>query len=140
MPTFLRSLSSDRYRDAGLLVLRVGLGGAMVVHGWPKLMGGPALWTKLGGAMGTFGIHFAPALWGASAAIAEAVGGLLLVIGLGTRPAAAALAFTMFVAASSHVADGDSFAMGWSHAFEDGVAFVALAVMGGGKYALERRI
>lgn len=140
MRTFLRSLSGDRYRDAGLLVLRVGLGGAMIAHGWPKLTGGPALWAKLGAAMEVFGIHFAPVFWGASAAIAETVGGLLLAIGLGTRPAAAALAFTMLVAAANHIADGDPFGPGWSHAFEDGVAFVALVVMGGGRYAVERKV
>ena len=31
-----------RYHDLGLLVLRVGLGVMFMLHGYPKLMGGPA--------------------------------------------------------------------------------------------------
>ena len=125
--------------EIGHLVLRVGLGAMMAaVHGWPKVTGGPAKWAKLGGAMDTFGITFAPTFWGGAAAFTELVGGVLLVVGLGTRPAAALLAFTMFVAASNHLADGDGIG-GASHAIEDGLAFVALMLIGGGKHSLDRR-
>jgi putative oxidoreductase len=31
----------DRYRDAGLLVLRIGIGVMFMLHGFPKVMGGP---------------------------------------------------------------------------------------------------
>ena len=39
---------SARLRDVGLLILRVGLGIAFLVHGWPKITGGPKFWTGLG--------------------------------------------------------------------------------------------
>lgn len=35
----LRSL--DKYRDVGLLILRVGIGLMFMIHGFPKLFGGP---------------------------------------------------------------------------------------------------
>ena len=37
-----------RFHDLGLLLLRIGLGVVFVVHGFPKLAGGPAAWAGLG--------------------------------------------------------------------------------------------
>ena len=129
----------DRYRDVGLLVLRVGLGAMMVGHGWPKLIGGPETWERLGGAMSHLGVTAAPTAWGLAAALSESLGGVLLVLGLATRPAAASLAFTMFVAFWMHWAGGDGF-RGWSHAAEDGIAFVAILLLGPGRYSLDARL
>ncbi len=46
----------DRHRDVGLLVLRVGMGVMFMLHGFPKLMGGPELWTRIGGATAAVGM------------------------------------------------------------------------------------
>ncbi|MEZ4235742.1 MAG: DoxX family protein [Myxococcota bacterium] len=126
-----------RLADVGNLLLRVGLGAAMVVHGWPKVAGGEPTWRHLGAAMGNLGITFAPTFWGAMAAFSEFAGGALLIVGLATRPAAAALAFTMFVATLMHVGKGDDFGV-WSHAAELGVVFVGF--MGPGRLSLDRRL
>lgn len=56
--------NQDRHRDLGLLLLRIGFGLMFIYYGWPKIMGGPPAWAKLGGAVGDFGITFAPAFWG----------------------------------------------------------------------------
>ena len=45
-----------KYRDAGLLVLRVGLGIMFCLHGLPKLAAGPKVWTLLGKEMAHFGV------------------------------------------------------------------------------------
>ncbi len=129
----------DGWEDVGLLILRVGLGLSMMVHGWPKLSGGPETWTKLGGSMASLGITFAPTFWGLCGALAEFVGGAMLVLGLGTRPAAAALAFTMLVAVRMHQAGGDGF-HGYSHALEVGIAMVAILLVGPGRHALDPRL
>ena len=50
----------DKQRDKGLLILRIGIGVMFMCHGFPKLAGGPEVWTKLGGALGALGIHFEP--------------------------------------------------------------------------------
>jgi putative oxidoreductase len=123
--------------DWGLLLLRLGLGGAFVVHGTPKLLGGPETWQALGGAMTNLGVHFAPALWGLAAALSEAGGGLLLALGLLFRPACAALLATMGVALAMHFGKGDSFLV-YSHALEDGVVFLALLIAGPGRLSLDR--
>ena len=65
VPTFG---SLERWRDHGLVLLRVGLGAMMIGHGWPKIVDGPERWERLGAAMGTFGIDFTPAFWGFMAA------------------------------------------------------------------------
>src|SRR4051812_13366147 len=98
----------SRNRDAGLLVLRIGLGGFFLwAYGWQKLAGGVETWRKVGGAMGNLGIHFWPVMWGFFAMLAEALGSFLVVIGLAFRPACLALTFTMIVA-SITMASGKS--------------------------------
>ena len=129
----------DRYRDHGLLLLRVGIGAMFLRHGWPKVTGGPEKWAKLGSAMESFGITVAPTFWGGAAAFTELVGGALLIVGLATRPAAVLLAVTMLVAWWNHVAGGDGF-ISWSHSAEDGIVFLALILMGAGRFSVDARL
>jgi putative oxidoreductase len=126
--------------DLGLLVLRVGIGlMEAVVHGWPKLVGGPERWKKLGAAVEIVGIHFQPTFWGFCAMAAEFGGGILLVLGLFTRPAAALILFTMCVASGRHLSHGE----GWSeasHAIELGIVMGSLLFLGPGRYSLDARL
>ena len=126
----------EKYRDHGLLLLRIGIGVMFVLHGWPKVAGGPEFWAKIGGAMGNFGIGFAPTFWGLMAALAEFGGGILLALGLFARPAAASMAFTMLVATTVHLSMGEGF-KGASHAMELGIVFLALVFVGPGRLSLD---
>ncbi len=128
----------SRYMDLGLLLLRLGLGIAFLLHGIPKIMGGPEKWQGLGGAMSMLGITFAPVFWGFLAALSEALGGALLILGIFFRPACLFLAITMAVALNMHIAKGDTFAV-YSHALEDGIVFLCLILIGPGKYVLKIR-
>ena len=125
----------DKYRDHGLLLLRVGIGASFMAHGWPKLAGGAAKWEKLGAAMKHLGIDFAPTFWGFMAAISEFFGGLLLVLGVAWLPALAMLAGTMAIASFMHIQKGDGFT-GASHALESLVLFVSLALIGPGRFTI----
>lgn len=127
------------FGEFGHLVLRAGVGAMMVVHGWPKIAGGERGWQQLGHAMGNLGITFAPTLWGAAAALAEFGGGALLVVGFATRPAAAAIGFTMLVAALTHFQRGDGF-NGAGHAMAIGLVMVWLVTAGAGRYSVDRRL
>jgi putative oxidoreductase len=121
--------------DTGLLLLRIGIGILFLVHGVPKLAGGPDVWVRLGGAMGVFGITFAPLFWGLMAALAEAVGGALLILGLCVRPAAFFLLVTMVVACAMLIDGGQGFSRA-AHPLALAVVFLSLLVAGGGRYAL----
>ncbi|MFH0911191.1 MAG: DoxX family protein [Planctomycetota bacterium] len=123
----------------GLLVLRVGIGSLFMAHGIIKFLGGVEFWENVGGAIGMFGIHFAPAFWGFMAAFAEAVGGLCLVLGLFVRPAAMLMAFTMIVAATTLVKGGGGFTVS-SNPIHMIAVFVALIFSGSGRYGLGKCI
>src|SRR5690606_41060423 len=76
LPSFPTRRSSDLF---GITMI--------AFHGLPKLMGGPELWTAIGGSMQNLGINFLPTAFGFSAGLIETLGSLLLILGLWTRPA-----------------------------------------------------
>jgi putative oxidoreductase len=125
--------------DAGLLLLRIGIGVMFMLHGWPKIAGGPERWAQVGQAVGHLGIHVAPAFWGFLAACSEFFGGLCLLLGLGTRIAAVMMAGTMAVAATMHLRQGDGIQVA-SHAIEAGVVFLSLLLLGAGRHSLDHRL
>ncbi len=133
---FISSIRKGEYVDAGLLILRLGLGAMFLYHGLPKIFGGPTMWSQIGMAMGNYGVTFAPLFWGLMAALAEGLGGLLLLLGLFSRVALVFMVIDMIVAATYHlVTPGQGFAMA-SHAIEVGIAFLGLIFIGPGKYTM----
>ena len=132
--------SLDRYRDAGLLLLRVGIGLSYMGYGAPKLFGGPPMWEELGQAMRYLGITLAPAAWGFLAAVSEFFGGIALVVGGLFRFATFFLVCTMLVATIQHYGRGDGYAGGAFHAIEMGVVCLSLFLMGPGRYSLDEKL
>jgi len=129
----------NQFREIGILVMRVGIGIAFVIHGFPKLAGGAEVWEELGRAMGFIGITSYPAFWGFMAGLAEFGGGILLILGILFRPACMALAFTMLAAMMFHIGKGEGFIQ-FSHAMEDGIIFLAMLLIGPGKFSLDEKI
>lgn len=127
-----------KYRNTGLLILRVGLGAMMMFHGLPKIMGGPDHWAGIGSSMKVIGINFIPAFWGLMAALSEGMGGFLLLLGLFYRPVNMLLTFTMIIAALVHLNKGEGI-MGASHAIELGIVFFSLIFIGPGKYSVDKK-
>jgi putative oxidoreductase len=126
----------DKYRDYGLVMLRIGYGIMYMFHGFPKITGGPERWTGVGGAISNFGIEFLPVFWGLMAAISEFFGGFLLILGLFFRPVCTLMAITMIVATGHHLGRGDGL-MGASHAIENGIVLLSLILIGPGKFSLD---
>jgi len=131
--------SRYRYQKTGLLLLRLGVGLAFILHGWPKLAGGPEHWAQIGQSMQLVGVGFAPAFWGFMAGFSEAVGGLMLLLGLLFRPFCLLLLLTMLIAITTHISHGDNFNV-YSHALEAAVLFFSLLFIGPGKYSLDYRL
>ncbi|MCA1803347.1 MAG: DoxX family protein [Rhodothermaceae bacterium] len=128
-----------KYLDYGLLLLRIGIGIFYIFHGYPKLFGGLDRWEAVGGAMGVLGIGFLPAFWGFMAAVAETFGGIFLILGLFTRPAAGLLFITMFVATIFHINNGDPFST-IAHSGKMVVLFLSLIIIGPDRFSLDNKI
>jgi putative oxidoreductase len=130
--------SLGKYRNTGLLILRLGIGAMMMVHGLPKLMGGVEGWTQLGGSMKVVHIDFLPTFWGFRAAATEGIGGFLLILGLFFRPVNMLLVINMIIAALVHFNKGDGI-NGAGHAIELAIVFFALIFIGPGKYSIDKK-
>ena len=139
MKTLLAKLT---HSNAGFsaLALRLPIGITFMAHGAQKLFG----WFGGYGLEGTGGwmesIGLAPGfIMALLAGSAEFFGGLFILLGLLTRPAAIALSFTMIVAIFSvHFANGLFMS---NNGYEFGLALLAasisLALSGSGKLALD---
>jgi putative oxidoreductase len=133
----LRWAFLDPCRDFGLLVLRAGIGGVLLLlHGLPKLTD-PASWARLGRAMSYLGVEAGHAVWGFAAVLSLTLGALFLILGFAHRPAALALAVTMGVATVWRYYPFG----GWDEAaYPFAIMLVCLGLMfaGPGKYSLDR--
>ena len=127
-----------KYRDAGLLMLRIGLGIMFCLHGLPKLAGGPKLWTALGKNMAHLGIDFFPVFWGFLAAATEGIGGILLVLGFCYRPVCLLLTFTMVIASLKLHHDKADFQSAASRPIELAIVFIGLAFIGPGRFSIDK--
>ena len=123
--------------SVGLLALRLVVGPAMALHGWPKIQQ-PFGWMGPDAAV--------PGVLQFLAALAEFGGGIALVLGLLTRVASLGIAATMAVAAGMvHIAAGDPFvARGGGRSWELAAVYLACAVLlllaGPGRLSLDARL
>ncbi|MEO6740024.1 MAG: DoxX family protein [Chthoniobacteraceae bacterium] len=130
---------------SSVLVARIVLAGVMLLHGAQKLFG----WFGGYGFTGTMNFFTAtmhiPWVFALAAILAESVGAIALLVGLGTRLAAAAIATNMAVALlTSHL--GNGFFMNWFgnqkgegfeyHLLAIGLALV-LMIQGGGRWSAD---
>jgi putative oxidoreductase len=126
-----------KYKNLGLLIIRIGLGILFIYHGLPKLLGGPARWEHLGTAAGYIGLHFLPVLWGFLCAIIETFGGILVIVGLAFRPVCLLLVINLLVAAIFTYRISGSFGDA-THAIEDAITFAGLLFVGPGSYSVDK--
>jgi len=125
------------FADMALLLIRVVVGLAFMLHGWGKIQN-PFGW------MGPDG--FAPGVFQALAAISEFGGGLAWILGLLTPLASVGIACTMAVAFSTHaVLRGDPFvSMTGGPSYELAAVYFCIALlliaMGPGRLSLDRKL
>jgi len=120
------------FQPLGLLVLRVAAGIVFVYHGYPKL-------AHLGNGMQSFFVqHGLPGYFVYVAGVLEVFGGVLLVIGLFTRPVALLLAMEMGVAIwKVHSGGGYLAVKDYEFPLALGAGCLALATVGAGMISLD---
>jgi putative oxidoreductase len=129
-------------RDVSYLIIRVTVGGMLLVHGIMKLM-----YSSVGafaaGALARRGIEpalpLAYVVW-----FMETVGAVCIMLGLFTRvfAIAAVIEFVVIVFVA-HWTQGFMWSRpggGWEYPALWGLLFVAIALRGGGPYSLDRKI
>lgn len=126
-----------RDNDLGLLVLRLSTGGLMLFHGVSKLINGVG---PIGEMLAALGL---PSFIAYGSLLVELVAALIMVLGLWTRVAAAAMVFNMFIAilmAHTSVIFSLTPQGGWAIELPMLYLLPALALIftGGGRYALTR--
>ncbi len=113
--------------DAGLLALRIGVGGIFIATGWLKV-------SDLAATVEAFGtMGFAP-FWAYLVSFVELLGGVAVLLGVYTRVAAGLLAVVMLVASYKLLSAPQMLIAPVSLLFST----VALKLAGGGKYSLWR--
>jgi putative oxidoreductase len=124
--------------DLAVLILRAAVGAVGVFHGCQKLF-----WMFGGSGPRSFGDHLAslgiplPVVAAYLAGLSELLGGLLVGIGLFTRPAAVPFAFTMAVAIWSHGWKFDAGKGGFEYPMTLLAALVAIFLLGPGRFSVD---
>ncbi len=122
--------------DWGPIALRFALGTVFVAHGWGKLSG--PLGTSEGFNIEGWGWPY-PVLWAWLAALVEFFGGLLVIVGLFTRFAAALIACVMVVAILK-VKVSRGFVGGFEFDFALLLIALSLALTGSGRLSVDRDV
>ena len=127
----------------GSLALRIPVGIVLAAHGAQKLFGWFGGYGLEGTGQWMASIGLTPGyLMALLAGSAEFFGGIALILGLLTRPAAALSAFTMLVAIFAvHISHGLFISNnGYEFALTLFAATLTLAIQGGGSYALDNSL
>jgi putative oxidoreductase len=132
----------DGVREFAEPILRIALGGVLIPHGCQKLFGlfggmglakNAELFDKLGYNPGMF--------WGTLVGCTEFIGGILLVIGLFTRFAAAAVVIFMIMAVKFTSAKGFFWGGGgMEYPILIGICALYFLLRGGGPYSLDHKL
>jgi uncharacterized membrane protein YphA (DoxX/SURF4 family) len=117
--------------DAGLLLVRLGLGAIFLIHGALK-------WTNMDATVGFFLSTGLPASLAYAVATVELLAGVAVLVGFQTRVAASLLAVVM-VGAIVTVKFALGFVGGWEYDALLLMASLGLATSGAGKYAIEKK-
>jgi putative oxidoreductase len=125
--------------DIGNLFLRLGTGVTMFIHGWLKFAGGEAFLKTVGtNWSAVLGLHSQPLYWGIFVAVCQTLGGILIALGLLARPASLVLTFVMTIGAIMVFEKAGTSFKDWSHPAEAALTCFAIAIMGSGRFGLDR--
>ncbi|MFN2542041.1 MAG: DoxX family protein [Chthoniobacterales bacterium] len=125
-----------KYRETGLLLIRVSLGLIFIALIGPVLWS-PGSWEHFGSAMRHLDFHSHFKFWGILGALLACVGGVLMVLGLFFRIGVlCALVITIVDLVATWTGRGGFFAH--LPALEMSILLVSLLLVGPGKYSVDK--
>ena len=71
-----------KYREFGLLLIRLSIGVLFILYTAPTLIHGPSAWAHFGAAARNLGLHSHFQIWGFLGALFGCIGGVLIIFGL----------------------------------------------------------
>jgi putative oxidoreductase len=126
-----------KYREGGLLLMRVSLGVLFILLTAPVLLAGSARWANFGSAINALGITGHYAVWGFLGALAGSLGGVLMIFGLFFRPGVL-LVLGITLIHTMGAFDGGGTVRGNLAAIELCLLLVGLLLVGPGKYSVDK--
>jgi len=126
-----------KYRETGLLVLRVSLGLIFIYLIAPVLLAGVVRWTRFGAAMRHLGLHSHLQFWGFLGALAGSLGGVLIIFGLFFR-IGLLLTLTITCIDAIVVARGNGGFHAALPAIEMSIVLLSLLFIGPGKFSVDK--
>ena len=126
-----------KYRESGLLLMRVGLGVLFIILTGPVLLSGPSRWANFGSAIKNLGVHTNFAFWGFLGALMGCVGGALMIFGLFFRPGVLLVLIITLVHLLGAIDGAGSYRANLA-AIELTLMLVGLLFVGPGKYSVDK--
>jgi len=130
--------SQERKTNFGLLIMRLGLAAALLIHSLPKLIGGSHAWQGLGTMLGFINVGLPPAILGLVILLIEAAGAVSLLFGYFFRIAGIVLCILFGLYAFNYFSIGYQSLMLWSIGIA--AVFLGLFFVGPGRYAFAFRL
>ena len=125
-----------KYRETGLLLIRVSVGLLFILYAAPALMGGPKAWAQFGAGAANFGMHSHGQFWGLLGSLLGCLGGVLMIFGLFFR-IGVLLVLLLAVAHASTVYNGPGFRVALP-SLEICFVLVGILFIGPGKYSVDK--
>ena len=125
--------TQERKTNFGLLIMRLGLAAALLIHGLPKLIGGSHAWQSVGTMLAFINVGVPPSILGLAVLLIEALGAVSLLFGYFFRIACMVLCILFGLYFFNYFSIGYNTLMLWSIGIAS--VFLGLFLAGPGRYA-----
>jgi len=125
-----------KYRETGLLLIRISIGVLFVLYTAPPLIGGPTAWAHFGSGARHLGLDSHFQLWGFGGALFGCLGGVLMIFGLFFR-IGVLLVLVLAVAHAIAVETRSGFRVALP-SIEMCLVLVGILFVGPGKYSVDK--
>ncbi|MFN2475586.1 MAG: DoxX family protein [Chthoniobacterales bacterium] len=126
-----------KYREVGLLIMRLSLGVLFVILTGPVLLAGGGRWAAFGGAIRNLGLHSHVQIWGFLGALAGCIGAALMIFGLFFRLGVLLVLLITFIYTLGAMHSGGGLHAALA-AIELCLILLGLLFVGPGKYSVDK--